>query len=84
MTKITHVSLRWPPPGHKDTLQADNPEREENGRQSFQKRTKAFGLGLPSLSPDQISAVAQSNYLKAHLSQQTVPQHALITFSLQR
>lgn len=50
--------------------------------QSFQTRTKAFGLGLPSLSPAHISAVAQSNYLQAHLSQHTVPQHALITAAL--
>lgn len=58
---------------------ANNPEREGNGRQSFQKRTKAFGPGLPSLSASQISALAQSNYLQGHLSQHTVPQLALIT-----
>lgn len=75
----SNLSLHWLPPGHRDPLQVDNPEREGNGRQSFQKRTKAFGLGLPSLSPGQISAVAQSNYLQAHLSQHTVLQHALIT-----
>lgn len=42
-----------------DPLQADNPEREGNGCQSFQTRTKTFGPGLPSLSDSQIRRCGQ-------------------------
>lgn len=73
-----YVKLPWPPLGRSDGLQVDHAELEGNGCQSFQTRTKAFGLGLPSLSEGQISTAAQSNYIQTHLSQLTVPQQTLI------
>lgn len=51
---------------------------QENGPQSFQSKTKAFRVGLPSPSPGQISSVVKLPHCPSQASS-TVSQHALIT-----